>query len=96
MSNLHDRIKAALENDAPNSPNIWIKHERLANTARELFPLVLAALTERDDAVASLENARAVNRSHTAEIDRLIKERDRYRNAVMRLNNELEGGWTPS
>src|ERR1700690_4552364 len=66
----------------------------------QIDPLVrkfgLAMLPERDDAVASLENARAGNRSHTAEIDRLIKERDRYQNAEMRLNNEREGGGTPS
>jgi len=41
---LRERIKAALDEDAPNTPNIWWKHERLAKAARELLPLVLVEL----------------------------------------------------
>jgi len=44
MSDLRERIRAAIDEDALNTPNIWWKHKRTADVARDLFPLVLAEL----------------------------------------------------
>jgi len=52
-TDLRARIRDALDADTLNTPNIWWKHKRTADAARELLPLVLTELdrltAERDE-----------------------------------------------
>src|ERR1700690_526745 len=78
MITLRERIKAALDEDEPNTPNIWWKHERLAKAARELLPLVLAEMqniaaitAERDTYRTEWESACERLRNDDPQIERL-------------------------
>jgi hypothetical protein len=91
-SDLRERIQAALNDDALNTPNIWWKHKRTADAARILLPLALAELAK---ITAELDKLRAeINTPELYEFGSGVVHEAQHQRA--RWGSDHDAGKTPA